>query len=70
MTFQLPLLPEPEGWRITDGEGGYFYSDESPDEFNRAWAGRYNRTHEPLFTAEQMHAYARDVLAQWLAVPL
>lgn len=54
----LGPLPEPEGWRITDGEGGYHYTDESPDEFQRAWAGRYQRQHEPLFTADQMRAYA------------
>jgi hypothetical protein len=58
-----PTLPEPEGWRITDGEGGYNYSDESPAEFNRAWAGRYGRVHEPLFTADQMRAYALAAIA-------
>lgn len=65
----MPPLPEPEGWRIFDGEGGYNYSDESPDEFRRAWAGRYQRKHEPLFTAEQMHTYARTHAAA-VAAPL
>jgi hypothetical protein len=62
----LPPLPEPEGWRITDGEGGFNYSDESPAEFNRAWAGRYGRAHEPLFTDKQMRAYAALVRADAL----
>lgn len=66
----LPPLPEPAGWRIFDGEGGYSYSDEEPDEFRRAWAARYNRKHEPLFTADQMRDYARAALAQRQQVPM
>lgn len=55
----LPPLPEPDGWRITDGEGGYDYSDESPDKFARAWAGRYQRQYHALFTADTTREYAR-----------
>ena len=54
----LPPLPEPDAWRITDGEGSYNYSDDEPELFNVDWAARYGRKYETLFTAAHLHAYA------------
>jgi hypothetical protein len=44
---------EPVAWRMFDGEGGYDYRDELPDEKSRAWSARYGRKWEPLYTAPQ-----------------
>ena len=54
----LPPLPEPEAWRIFDGEGGYGYRDDEPPPVVVAWAARYGRKHETLFTADALRAYA------------
>jgi hypothetical protein len=41
----------PVAWRIFDGEGAYQYYDGEPTDFNKEWAARYGREHEPLYTA-------------------
>jgi hypothetical protein len=42
---------EPVAWRITDGEGGYNYSEDGPELFNVDWSARYGRKYEPLYAA-------------------
>lgn len=60
----LPALPEPEVVRLPgDGEG---LSDEAPHIW--AWVAHgYDTGMEPYFSAEQMHAYAREAVALALA---
>lgn len=41
---------EPVAWRITDGEGGYDYRDDPPEDWQVAWVARWGRKHEPLYT--------------------
>jgi len=41
--------PEPDAWRIFDGEGGYDYKDEAPEPLDVEWAARYKRKYEPLY---------------------
>ena len=41
---------EPVAWRITDGEGGYDYRDDAPEDWQVAWVARWGRKHEPLYT--------------------
>lgn len=61
-------LPEPEAFRITDGEGGYNYRDELPQQWSLNWSARYGRKYEPLFTADQLRDYGdRRAAAERLA---
>lgn len=40
----------PVAWRITDGEGGYYYRDDPPEDWQVAWIARWGRKHDPLYT--------------------
>lgn len=40
---------EPVAWRSTDGEGGWHYRDDPPEEWQVNWLARYGRKHEPLY---------------------
>lgn len=61
---ELPPLPEPAAWRTSDEwPMCYQYTHEEPDEERISWAARYGRKHETVFTADQMHAYARAALS-------
>ena len=54
LLYEHPQPPstqaEPVAWRITDGEGGYDYRDDPPEDWQVAWVARWGRKHEPLYT--------------------
>lgn len=51
---------EPVAWRITDGEGGYNYSEDEPAQFSKDWSARYGRKHEPLYDAPQVPSVSQE----------
>jgi hypothetical protein len=55
---------EPVAWRITDGEGGYTYHENEPDQLNKDWTAKYGRKFEPMLTTDQAAAMVASAIAE------
>lgn len=53
----------PVAWRITDGEGGYYYRDDPLEDWQVAWIARWGRKHDPLYAQPQPPSAQSD--ATW-----